>query len=487
MKSAKFKVLSEKEIKEIHGLSLEVMEEVGIKVEVKKMRDILSDIGCVVDEGKRIVKFPPKVVEEYVKKTPREFIITGSDPKKRWVINPDTRIFGGLGTAINMYDLETGEYRPTTLKDTLEHVIIFDNLDNIVSNQMDYWPHDIPMHTIHSETIRGWAENCTKSFGMGAYGVMATTDMMEMTAIVMGGKDKIKDAHPYMTIISIQSPLSTSQIQIEGLMIVAEHGQPVIVSPEAMAGTTAPVTLAGLFVQHNAEVLSHIVMAQAVNPGTPVLYGTVSTIAEMRRGTVALGSVETGMISCGLTQIAHSYDIPCRAVAGATESKILDIQCGIERERSMMLAALGGANYITCVGTIESTTGGSHEISVIDNELIASVERAIRGIEVNDISLAADVIKKVGPDGNYLMEEHTHKNFRSEHFIPELPSLEKRDIWDKGGRVNMIDKAREKAKKILANHKPREIDKNIKKELEEYCEMVKNRSLDDFYGVEWES
>ena len=170
MKSVKFQVLSEKEIKQIHGLSLEVMEEVGIKVEVKKMRDILNDIGCKVDEAKRIVKFPPKVVEDYVKKAPREFVVTGSDPEKRWVINPDTRIFGGLGTAINMYDLETGEYRPTTLKDTMEHVIIFDSLDNIVSNQMDYWPHDIPMHTIHSETIRGWAENCTKSFGMGAYG-----------------------------------------------------------------------------------------------------------------------------------------------------------------------------------------------------------------------------------------------------------------------------------------------------------------------------
>ena len=487
MKSSRFTVLSEKEIKEIHDLSLSLLEEVGIKVEVKRLREMLSDQGCKVDEGKRLVKFPPKFVEDSVKKAPREFVICGADPEKEWVISPDTCIFGGLGTAINMYDLETGEYRPTILKDTIDHIIIFDALENIVSNQMDYWPHDIPMHTIHSETIRGWAENCTKSFGMGAYGVMATTDMMEMVAMIMGGKENIKKKHPFATIVSIQSPLSTSQVQIEGLMILAEHGQPILASPEAMAGTTAPVTLAGLLAQHNAEILSHIVFAQVVNPGTPVMYGSVSTIAEMRRGTVSLGSVETGMLSAASAQLAHFYDIPCRAVAGATESKTLDIQCGIERERSMMLAALGGCNYITCVGTIESTTGGSHEISVIDDELIGSVVRAMRGIKVNETTLAGDVIKKVGPDGNYIMEEHTQMHFRSEHFIPKLASLEKRDIWEKGGKKEMVDYAREKAKKILADHRPRDIDPKLKKELDDYCEMVKGRTLDEFYAAEWEA
>ncbi|MBN1572229.1 MAG: trimethylamine methyltransferase family protein [Deltaproteobacteria bacterium] len=486
MKSTKFQVLSEDEVKRIHGLSFELMEEVGIKVEVKKMRQMLADAGCKVDEATKIVKFPQGVVEDYLKKVPREFVVCGADPDNEWVVNPDTQIFGGLGTAIGMYDLKTGEYRPTTLKDTIDHVILFDYLDNIVSNQMDYWPHDIPMQTIHSETIRGWAENCTKSFGMGAYGVMPTTDMMEMTAIVMGGKEAIKKKHPFISIVSIQSPLSTSQIQVEGMMILAEHGQPVIPSPEAMAGTTAPASLAGLLTQHNAEILSHIVMTQVVNPGNPVLYGSVSTIAEMRRGTVYLGAVETGMISAASAQLAHHLDIPCRVVAGATESKTLDIQCGVERVRSIMLAAMSGANYITCVGTIESTTGGSHEISVVDDELIGTVKRALRGIDVDDNTLAMDVIRSVGPDGNYISERHTQQNFRKEHFIPKLASIEKRDIWEKEGKVNMIDMAREKALNILEKHKPRDIDPKLKKELDDYCEMVKNRSLDEFYAAEWE-
>jgi trimethylamine---corrinoid protein Co-methyltransferase len=343
------------------------------------------------------------------------------------------------------------------------------------------------MQAIHSETIKGWAENCTKSFGMGAYGVMATTDMMKMTEIVMGGKDAIKKKHPFISIVSIHSPLSTSQVQIEGMMVLAQHGQPVIPSPEAMAGTTAPVTLAGLLAQHNAEILSHIVMTQIVNPGNPVLYGSVSTIAEMRRGTVYLGSIETGMISTASTQLAHYYDIPCRVVAGASESKVLDIQCGIERERSIMMAAMAGANYITCVGTIESSVGGSHEVSVIDDEIIGAVKRAQRGIDVNDNTLAIDIIETVGPDGNFISQRHTQQNFRKEHFLPKLASIEKRDIWEKEGKRNMEDLAREKAKKILANHTPRDIDPKLKKELKSYCEMVKNRAIDDFYAAEWEA
>jgi len=487
MKPDRLSFLSDSEIKRIDALSLDLLENTGIKVDVKKMRGMLRDIGCAVDEGKKIVKFRPDIVQSYVKKAPGEYILCGADPKNKWPVNSGTRVFGGLGTAVNMYDLHTGQYRPALLQDVVNHLILFEHLEHIVSNQMDIWPSDIPMQTIHVEAIRAWARHTGKSFGMGAYGVMATRDMMEMTAIAMGGRENIQKQHPFIAIVSIQSPLSTVQIQIEGLMILAEWGQPALMSPEAMAGTTAPVTLAGLLAQHNAEILAHIVMAQAVNPGTPVMYGSVSTVAEMRRGTVALGAIETGLISAASAQLAHYYGIPCRAVAGGTEAKTLDIQCGIERERSMMLAALGGANYITCVGTIESTTAGAHEISVIDNEIIGQVERALRGIEVNDITLAAEVIKNVGPDGNYIMEEHTQKNFRREHYIPKLADRDKRDVWERAGSRDMVAHAREEAKRILASHRERQLDPKISKELDAYVESVKARSLDDFYAAEWEA
>ena len=116
-----------------------------------------------------------------------------------------------------------------------------------------------------------------------------------------------------------------------------------------------------------------------------------------------------------------------------------------------------------------------------------SLVASIRGIEVEDVSLALDVIRRVGPDGNYIMDEHTQQHFRSEHLIPRVVDRDKRDIWEKGGRKDMVLRARERAQKILANHREREIDPNRAKELDRYVEMVKKRSLDDFYAAEWES
>jgi trimethylamine--corrinoid protein Co-methyltransferase len=487
MKISKIEVLDEQEIKTIHRHTLEVLSEVGIKVELKKMRQLLADFGCQVDEDEKRVKFKPDFVEKYVKKASREFILCGADPALQWKINPETQIFGGLGTLINISDLETGEYRPTTLQDMTHHLILFEYLDHIVSNQMDIWPNDIPMHTIHVEAIRSWAKNCRKSFGMGAFGVMATRDMMEMMLLVAGGREAVKDRHPFATIVSIQSPLAGIQAQLEGLMILAEYGQPALLSPEAMAGTTAPVTLAGLLVQHNAEVLAHIVMAQAVNPGTPVVYGTVSTVAEMKAGTTTLGAVETGLISAACTQLAHFYDIPCRAVAGATESKTFDIQCGVERLRTLMLTAMAGANYITCVGTTESTMAGGHELAVIDNDLIGAVKRARNGIEVTADTLALDIIKRIGSTGGtYITEEHTLDHFKQELYYSKIVDQDQREIWEKGGQKGMLERARTEALDILANHKQRSLDPKLLKELDDYVKLAAARSLDDFYAAEWD-
>ena len=486
MKINKLEVLGEQEIKTIHQHTLEVLAEVGITIELKKMRQLLADLGCEVDEKKKRVKFNPDFVVEYVKKAPREFVLCGADPALQWRISPDTQIFGGLGTLINISDLETGQYRPTTLQDLNNHLILFEYLDHVVSNQMDIWPHDIPMHTIHVEAIRSWARNCRKSFGMGAYGVMATRDMMEMMLLVAGGREAVKHHHPFATIVSIQSPLATIQAQLEGLMILAEYGQPALVSPEAMAGTTAPVTLAGLLVQHNAEVLAHIVMAQAVNPGTPVLYGSVSTVAEMKGGTTTLGAVETGLISAACTQLAHSYGIPCRAVAGGTESKTFDIQCGVERMRTLMMTAMAGANYITCVGTTESSMAGGHELAVIDNDLIGAVKRALNGIEITDDTLALDVIKKVGPNGTYIMESHTLEHFKQELYFSKIVDQDKRETWERGGQKGMLERAREEAQKILSNHREIALDPKLLKELDSYVRLAGARSLDDFYAAEWD-
>jgi len=485
MKPKRLEFLSAEEIETIRERTLEILENTGIKVTLKKMRDLLADHGCAVDESSKIVKFPTALVDGAVKKAPAEFVICGADPDVQFPIGPDKRVWSGLGTAFRMLDVGDGSHTEATHRDVEKHLILFDHLNNVSCNQMDIWAQDLPMHTIHVEAVRTWAQQCTKSIGMGAYGVMATKDMMEMVSMVMGGKDRLKEKHPFCGIVSIESPLSSTQAQLEGLMILGEHHMPALVSPEAMAGTTAPATLAGLLLQHNTEIIAHVVISQVANPGTPVMYGTVSTIADMKSGFPALGSIETGMISAASAQLARSYHLPVRAVAGATESKLPDVQCGFERAQSMLLAAMGGANYITCVGTLESTNLGAHEMAVIDNEIIGRVERSLRGIDIDETLLACRDIQRVGPGGNYLLEPLTLERFKSEHFIPDVSDRDPMEAWKAAGSKGIVDHARGEVERILQQHEPRELDPKLGRALDEYVEMVKNRKIADFEAAEW--
>jgi trimethylamine--corrinoid protein Co-methyltransferase len=399
-------ILGDSEIQNIHQCSLEILEEIGIRVYLKKMRALLAEHGFRVDECDKTVKFSAELVARFLKKCPHGFVLRGADPDLQWRINPKTRAWVGLGTPFRMLDACGKRWDPS-MQDVSQHLILFEHLEHICCSQMDIWPLDIPIHIYQVDALLGWAQNCKKPIGTGAYGVLVSRDFVEMVDLVTGGGDTINHLYPYCCIVNTHSPLSSAQMQLEGLMIFAENNVPAIMSPETMAGTTAPVTLAGVLVQHNAEAISHIVMAQVVNEGAPVLYGSVSNIADMRNGRPALGAVETGMLSAASAQMAHFYGVPCRAVAGATESKIMDLQCGMEREQSMTLAAMAGVNFITSVGTLESTNQGAHELCVIDNEIIGRIERLMDGIEVHPTTLAMDAIRRVGPEGTYLRERHT--------------------------------------------------------------------------------
>jgi trimethylamine--corrinoid protein Co-methyltransferase len=486
MKTHRFEVLSQAEIERIHAASMEILAEIGIKVSYTKAQELFRDAGAEIDEGTEAVKIPEKLVRWAVDQAPKEFYLHGIDPEFRFQIggNQENPVFAGLGTPTRIIDMDTGEVRSATYQDVLDHIILISNCENIHGSQMDVWPDDIPMTTIHTEAIWGWAHNSRKSFGMGCYGYLPTWDMMRMMAIAVGGKEELKKRPRFFAICSVVSPLQMDQAQAEGLMICAEYGQPVTLAPEAIAGATAPVTLAGLLAQENAAILAHITLAQIFRPGAPVLYGTVSTVSNMRYGNVALGSPETGLITAGSAQMARHYDLPIRSVGGATEAKRPDLQAGFERMGTLLPAVLAGVNLITCAGTLDGTMLEDHALLMLDDEICGAALRLERGIEVTDETVALDLIKKIGFSGNYLSEQHTASLFRKELFIPKLSSREPYDTWEKGGSKLAIDNARERARKILAEHEPRELDPEVERGLEEFRQTVATRSLEDFYLYE---
>jgi trimethylamine--corrinoid protein Co-methyltransferase len=488
MKTARFEVLSQGEVERIHAASMEILAEVGIKVNYKKARDIFREAGAEVDEETLAVKLPEKLVRWAVDQAPKQFSLYGIDAEFCLDIGPDQTepIFAGLGTPTRIIDLKDGAVRMASKQDMVDHIILINACENIHNSQMDIWPDDILMTTIHSEAIWAWAHNSRKPYGMGCYGYLPTWDMMRMMAIAVGGKEELQKRPRFFAICSVVSPLQMDQAQAEGLLICAEYGQPVTCAPEAIAGTTAPVTLAGLVAQENAAILAHITLAQIFRPGTPVMYGTVSTTANMRYGTVTLGSPETGLITAASAQMARYYGLPIRSVGGSTDSKREDLQAGFERMGTLLPAVLAGVNLITCAGTLDGTMLESHALLMLDDEICGAALRMARGVEVTDDSLALDLIKKVGYSGNYITAKETNKLYRKELFIPTMFSREPYETWEKEGSKLAIDHARERAQEILAKHQPREVNPAIEKELDDFRQMVATRDLQDFYLYETE-
>ncbi len=486
MKTARFEVLSADEVARIHNASLAILDEVGIKVDYPTARAIFRNAGAAVDDDAQVVRLPPELVMRAVAAAPKSFALHGLDPVVRYPIGPEQTgpLFAGLGTPTRIVDMDTGQIRAVTAADMVEHIILIDGLDHIHNSQMDVWPDDIPMTTIHAEAILAWARHSRKSFGMGCYGFLPTWDMMRMMAVAVGGKDELRARPRFLAICSVFSPLQMSQQQAEGLLICAEYGQPLAMSPEGIAGATSPVTLAGLLAQENAGILAHVALAQIYRPGAPVLYGTVSTIANMRHGTVALGAAETGLITAASAQLARFYGLPIRSVGAATESKLADAQAGIERTQTLLPAVLAGVNLITCGGTLDSTLLEHHALLALDDDLCGSALRLARGIEVNDETLALDLIRQVNHTGNYLAEQHTVAHFRSEHYHPKTFVRDPWDSWEKAGCPSALDNAKARAKAILAKHRPRELDPAIEAELQAFREMVAGRSLEEFYSYE---
>jgi trimethylamine--corrinoid protein Co-methyltransferase len=484
MKSARFEVLSPEEVERIHAASMALLARAGVQVEWPKARDLFREAGADVDDEGQRVRISEDLVRHAVDQAPSRFTLYGADRDFALDVGGGQPTFAGLGTPTHVIDVDSGERRPATMEDVVRHIKLIDGCDHIHNSQMDVWPNDIPMTTIHSEAIWAWAHHSRKGFGMGCYGYLPTFDMMQMMAIVAGGKEALRRRPTFFAICSVGSPLQMIQMQLEGLLVCADYGQPLAMSPEAIAGATAPVTLAGLLAQQNATILAHVALAQIWRPGTPVLYGTVSTIANMRLGTVALGAIETGLITAGAAQMARYYGLPCRSVGGTTDSKLEDVQAGLERAATLLPAVLSGVDFITCAGTLDETMLESEALLMLDDELAGMALRLARGVTVDDDHLAANVIEEVigaGPSGNFLAQDHTVRHFRKEHYIPGLLPREPHDTWEKAGARPALERARDRARQILADHIPRTLDPAIEQALDDYRQMVAQRPLDDFY------
>lgn len=489
MKINKIKVLSQDEIELIHSETVRLLSEVGIKIDSPNVQSFLKDYNVEINKETDFVKFSESLIKDYLAKVPNSFKLYNREGTDYLDISTNSTHFLTIGAPVKIYEPSKKKgVRKSVLTDTINFMRVIDKLDNIHASQIDIWPGDINYITIHAQCMYQWAKNSHKPYGFGCYGKVVSEDTIQMASIIAGSKQELMENPRIYGIFNPTSPLHLPQIMTNGLEIYVKHKQPLIIAPEALAGTSAPVTLAGIVTQTSAEILGAIILAQMYSPGAPVFYGTVSHTTDMRTGNSAIGAIETGLITAALAQLAQFYQIPSRSLGGVTDSKTLDMQNGIERFQTLLFAAQSGINFITFAGTYEATLAGALELLPIDNDLAGMVLRAREGIKVDEEAIAFDIIKKVATDpkkGNtFLNEPHTSKHFRKELFIPSLADRNRRNAWLKKGGKDIVAVAREKIESILKNFKEYPISPEKDHQLNEYMKMVEKRSFEYYVQEE---
>ena len=467
-----YKPLSSEEIDKINETVLRVFEEIGCEINSETALEALANAGATVDRKKRRVRFSREKVLELIAQAPSEITLCGRDIKHDIHLG-GTRVYTGTGgTALNIYEPSTGEILSANLDDLKNIAGLVDKLDNIHLFLLPTYPNELGIKRVDVNRFFAGLDNTTKHVMGGVYSPDGLKPVIKMAEIIAGSPEALRE-RPIISIIScIISPF-TIDAQYGDLMVAtARSGIPLVCPAEPLCGATSPVTLAASVVVQTVDSLMGILLAQAVNPSTPAIFGSVATSTDLHDYKYIAGSVEMGLLNAAGAQMAQFYKLPYYATGGMTDSKTLDSQAGYESAITNLLCALSGANFIhDAAGLMEFALTVSYEKYVIDNDILGMVMRAVEGIRVNDDTLAYDLIKEIGPGGNFVTAKHTRRHMRKEHYQPTLSDRNHRDKWESSGRKASWEKAAETVRRILKNHNVRLPDE------------VRNAVLTDIKGI----
>lgn len=475
---ALLRVLSDDDIERIHLSALSILWRIGVEVREDQAFEILRRAGC--PSHGRTIRIPPRLVEEAVRSCPPTFTLYGRDPSYHVRLEGRRVHYEPMIGRLNILDLETGERRRTTLQDVADLVRVADALEHYtLLHSGAIMPHieGVPDPVAHVHGYLTSVRNSSKVIKGVVRGKEKARDCIRMATVIAGGEENVKRRPNIFTTCNVISPLEYMVEQTEGLIEYAKMGLPVDIASEPQAGATSPVTLAGTLAQQTAEILGMVVIAQLVNPGTPVLMGTVAAAMDLRNGMIALGGVEAALLNVAHAQMARFYGIPSRGTGSNTESKLLDMQAGYEKAMTLLLPALAGINMIFYPGTMDHALTVSLESLVIDHEICGMIDRLLKGIQVTDETIGLEVIEKVGPGGHFLNQRHTLKHLQQEHFLTKLSDREAHDAWMEKGRPDIRARAKAQVKKILSEHRPSPLDEAIEKELLSIVKEVEKREL----------
>jgi trimethylamine--corrinoid protein Co-methyltransferase len=472
-----YKPLSTNDIATIHKTSLTILENIGMTYEsgLDETLAMLEGKGLKVDREKARIYFDRDLVEAQAAAAPEQVILYNRDGSDALDLTQHRVYLGTGGAAIKILDLEDGRVRPTTLSDLYQLGRLVDALDNIHFFLRPCIPADIPETAYDVNVFYACLKATTKHVMAGVNDTDGFFRVLDLAAMVAGGLEKLKAA-PFLSIIT-SFAISPLKLCTQSTLIMQEAVRnriPVALSAAPMAGSTAPVTMAGTLAQLHAEQLAGITICQLTNPGAPVLYGGIPGRANLRSLGYLGGAVECGMMNAAIHQLAHHIRVPNYNSSGLTDAKIPDAQAGWEKALTTVLAAMGGSNFVHhAAGMLESMLTVAYEQYIMDDEIIGMCCKVLEGIPVDGEHLALEAIEEVGPGGSFIMSPHTMVHMRREYFSGNgVSDQESREKWAEKGSLDSRTRAREIAKKILAAEETPHISADVEKAIREKYDIL---------------
>ncbi len=448
-------LLDEAAKQEIHERSLRVMEQTGVRFASAKALAVLSDAGCRIDEETQIARIPRGLVEEAIRTAPKEILLAGRDPEKD-VLLDHTRTYATLdGIGAYTLDHKTHERRFSTAADLALAVRVGDAMDEVgvawyIVNPTDEKP--------KLEILRG-VETMLRSTGKHVQAEVLHPDevpyVMEMLAAVSDEGSWQRDRPIFSVVYCPVAPLQHETDSVEAGMLLAKERVPMTVFSLALAGATAPVTVAGTIVQTNCDVLSAFVLFQLVEPGCPLIYVGDSAIMDMRSATYATAGPEATLINLGLSEMGQFYGFPVLTTGFTSDAKELCMQSGLDGGLMAVMAHMKGVDLVTGMGMLDSAQMLYLPKLILDGEVMRECQRLMRGVDLDEQHLLTDLIDEIGPGGHYLKAKVTRTMLRAgEHWSPSIFTRGSYEAWT-AAPVSEYDRAVEILDGIVATHTPK--------------------------------
>jgi trimethylamine---corrinoid protein Co-methyltransferase len=460
------------ELETIHDASLRILQEIGVAFPDEEARNIFKKHNIKI-EGQTVF-LEEKTVRNAVESAPSQFTITARNPEHNVIIGEEHFACApGYGSPFVV--TADGQQRQATMED-------YDNFCKLVQTSkyldmngfMMVEPSDVPSQTAHLDMLFSGMTLSDKAFMGSPVSAEGARDALDMAGIVWGQKDQIVNKPVMISLINSLSPLKYSEEMSGSLIELARYGQPCILASLIMAGTSGPVQITGLLALQNAEILAGITLTQLINPGTPVIYGTASSITDMKTGGLCIGAPEQSLIVTGIAQLARFYNLPSRGGGGLTDAHVPDMQAGIESAFALLTAARNGINFIlhSC-GILDSYLSMSFEKFLLDEELCGMVKKVLTPIKITEETIDVDMIKEVGIGGQFLTQPATVKLCRKAFFMPRVLCRESYTGWEMAGKQRADDAASLYLDKRLNQYTKPPIDEGIEQALAEFVRRKK--------------